>query len=340
MASHRRRRAGAVLALALALGLTACGGGGGGGSSDPIVRVPEDSQDLNLGTSNYETAGRASVANVFLPIGVGDVGLLDPIGAAPWLLSLSVDLTRRALRSPGTPLALLLGFGLRQTLPCSEGGSLVVSIGDTNNNGRFDDGDGLTLEAQSCKEDGTLLQGRISFAVQSLSGFIDSSSYGATLAVTLSGFSATRGADTVKGDGTLNFTQTQTLTVSELKLSTDFMTFSGRQDGQAFTTTLSGVKLTLRTETVNGVSRTTISYEGQISSSGLGGKRVIVTTPQPLVISGSDRYPSSGQLLVKGNGSSAMRISSVNATQARLEVDAEGDGRYEAQTTKSWAELK
>ncbi|MGM9480502.1 hypothetical protein ACS5PN_04845 [Roseateles sp. NT4] len=340
MALHRKRRAGTVLALALALGLAACGGGGGG-SSDPIVRVPEDSQDLNLASSNYETAGRASVANVFVPIGVGDVGVFDPIGAAPWLLRLSVDLTRRALRSPGTPLALLLGIQLRQTLPCSGGGSLVVSLADSNSNGRFDNGDGIALEAQSCREeDGTVLQGRVSFAVQSLSGFIDSSSYGATLAVTLSAFSATRGADTVQGDGTLNFTQTQTPTVSELKLSTDFMMFSGRQDGQPFTTTLSGVKLTLRTETVTGVSRTTISYEGQISSSGLGGKRVIVTTPQPLVITGSDRYPSSGQLMVQGNGGSALRISSVNATQARLEVDAEGDGRYEAQTTKSWAELK
>lgn len=330
MVVPRNHRLAAVLALAGLLVLTGCGGGGE--ARESVGMPPMAPLDLDLSDTNFQAAGQASVSNALALTGAG-------VATPPGLLRQVVELTRRALRAPGSPLALLLGVELRQTLPCSEGGSAVLSVADTNGNGRFDIGDKLSLEAQSCKEDGTVLHGGISFAVQALNGVYDSSSYGATLAVSLSAFSATRGDDTVRGDGTLVLGVSQTPAgVGELSLSADFMMFTGRLAGKPFTTTLSAVRLTLRTDTFNGNGRTSISYEGQIYGDSLG-RRVIVTTPEPLVIAASERYPGSGRLMVRGNAGSAMRITAVSATQALLELDAQGDGRYEAQVLKPWAAL-
>ncbi|MGQ3051986.1 MAG: hypothetical protein ACT6S0_09390 [Roseateles sp.] len=90
-------------------------------------------------------------------------------------------------------------------------------------------------------------------------------------------------------------------------------------------------RLSLRTETV-GMARTSIGYTSKLGSSQFGVGEVAITTPQPLVITGSDSYPGSGQLLVRGNANSAVRITALN--------DAQGDGTYETQTVKTWAELE
>lgn len=333
-----RNRRGLTAAILVSLfGLSACGGGGGSGGAP---NNPAESTMLGISASNYQAVGQSAVSSALFLNDTGGVVTAAESGGDPRLLRHAVDTARRAMGVASRRQALLSGVEVRDTVPCSQGGSLAVSINDSNNNGSFDLGDSLTLDAQSCKEDGDVLQGRIAMSVQALTGVYDSSNYSATLAMTLTAFSVTTGSDMAQGDGTITLTIGQTPTAGEVTLATSRLVLSGRAGGQNFSTTLTDTRLTLRIETVNGSPRTSISYNSSLASSSFDNKQVLITTPQPLVITGSDSYPSSGYLLVQGQANSSLRVTAVNRSQARLELDAQGDGVYETQLLKTWAELQ
>jgi hypothetical protein len=325
------QRSGLSAAAACALALSACGGGGG--DNTQTVPPPAESTMLSLSASNYQAVAQSAVSSALFLGGASSVA-----GGDARLMAMAAGTSRRALSAGRLqkPLA-----EIRDTLPCSQGGSLVLSANDANNNGNFDVGDSFMLDAQACREGDAVLQGRIGLSVQALTGVYDSSNFSATLAMTLTGFSAATGNDLIQGDGTLTLAISQTPNgVGEVVLSTPRLTLGGRVDGQAFSTTLVDTRLSLRSEMVAGSARTSISYASQISGSQFGNKQVTVTTPQALVITGSSDYPGSGQMLVRGQANSVLRITALNATQARLELDAEGDGTYETQAVKTWAELE
>lgn len=329
-----------AVSLACVAALVGCGGGGGGADSSP-QSTPAESPLLGISASNYQAVGQAAVSSALYLGNTGSVVTGAEAGSDPRLLRQAVDAARRALAAVNGKPAVVTGAEVRETVPCSQGGSLAVAFNDGNNNGNPDVGDTITLDAQACKEDGALLQGRIALSLQALTGVYDSSNFSATLTMTLTAFSAASGTDSVQGDGNLSLAISQTPAgVGELTLSTSRLVLSGRVAGQNFSTTLVDNKLTLRSETVGGVPRATVTYASSLTSTNFGNKQVNITTVQPLVVTGTNLYPSSGQLLVRGNANSAVRITAVNATQARLELDAEGDGTYETQVLKTWAELQ
>jgi hypothetical protein len=128
--------------------------------------------------------------------------------------------------------------------------------------------------------------------------------------------------------------------VSELSLSTARLILSGRLSGQPFSTTLTDTQLTLRVEPLGSGQKSSFSYSGGLASSHFGDRQVLITTRLPLVATGNDVYPSSGQWVVKGSDNSTLRVTPVSATQARLELDTQGDGINETQVLKNWAELR
>lgn len=328
-----------AVATACALTLVACGGGGGSPSS--VGETPMVSSMLGITTSNYQAVGQAVVSSALFLGDTGDLVTGAETGADPRLLRQAVNAARRGLAAANGRPVLVTGAEVRDVVPCTQGGSLAMTLNDANNNSVMDVGDSITMDAQSCKEDGTVMQGRLAMSVQSMTGVFASSNYSATLTMTMTAFSVSNGSDSSQGDGALSLTLTETAAgVSEVTLSTTLLTMTERVAGVTSSTTLSDVKLTARTETVTGTLRTTVSITGTLASSGFGNRQVTLTTPQPLMIVGSDPYPRSGQLLARGSGNSAVRITVLNATQVRLELDADGDGSYETQVTKSWTELQ
>jgi hypothetical protein len=326
--------------FACLFGLSACGGGGGSAGT-PGNPAPADSTLLGISASNYQVVGQSAVSSAFFLNDTGGIINGAESGGDLRLLQHAINTARRAMGVASGRPALVTGAEVRDTVPCSQGGNLAVSITDGNGNGSFDLGDSLTIDAQACKEGGDVMQGRIALSVQALSGLYDSNNFSATLAMTLTAFSVTTGSDMAQGDGTVTLTVSQTPSgVGEVTLATSRLTLSGRTGSQNFTTTLTDTKLTLRVETVDGSPRTTISYNSSLAGSSFDNKQVLISTPQPLVINGGDTYPSSGYFQVQGNAGSTVRITAVNRTQARLELDAQGDGSYETQVLKAWAELE
>jgi hypothetical protein len=335
MQTHRIGRAAVVLACALSL--AACGGGGSSGGAD----TPPASTMLGISASNYQVVSQAVVSSALF---LGDSsGLMTgaEASAEPRVLRHAVNTAKRGFGLASDRPALVTGVEVRDTIACAQGGSIAVTLNDANNNGNFDASDSITMDLQSCKEEGAVMQGRLAISVQAVTGIYDSNNYSATMTMTMTAFNVTTGSDSAQGDGALSMTMSQSPSgVGELTLSTSRFALSGRVGGQSFTTTLTDTRLTLRDETVGGTPRSSITYVSTLDSSQFGNKQVAITTPQALVITGNAAYPSSGQLLVRGHANSAVRITALNATQARLELDAEGDGNYETQVTKSWAELQ
>ena len=74
-----------------------------------------------------------------------------------------------------------------------------------------------------------------------------------------------------------------------------------------------------------------------LSASTIGG-RVQLDTPTPIQELVADAYPRAGVLRVTGQGS-ALRLTALNATTVRVELDANQDGSYEATKDVAWSEL-
>jgi len=323
--------------LACALMLTACGGGGGGSAGEG---PQQPSPLLSIGPSNYQAVAQAVVSSALFLGDAGDIATAAEAGGNTRVLRQAVHAARRGLGIVSARPVLLAGAEVRETVPCSQGGSLAVTANDANNNNNLDVGDSLTLDAQACREEGAVISGRLALNVQALTGVFGSNSFTATLAMTMTAFKVSTGSDFAQGDGTLSLAISQAPSGSgEFTLSANPLVFSGNVGGQAFSTTLSNIRLAVREEMVNGTPRASIGYTGTLSSSQLGGQ-VSIATPQLLVISGAAAYPASGQMLVQGQAGSALRITAVSATQVRLELDAQGDGVYETQVLKTWAELQ
>lgn len=311
------------LSLAVLISLAACGGGSGStGSPDDT-----DLTSLSLGASNYQAVGQATVASgLFL----GSTGsLAGGNRGGPLML-------RQAQSADRAQPAVVVG---PVELACNQGGSVAVSFNDANNSGDMDVGESLFVEAKACKEDGATTQGRIDLAMQSLTGVYGSGSFSATLGMKLTAFGISQGTNAIQGDGDLGLKLSRTPAgVGEMSLTLPRVTLTGRLAGQAIAYGLADLQLTVRDEVVNGTARSTLTYSGTLTNNA-DGKQVRVSTPQALVIVGEDAYPSAGQLLVRGRASSSVRITPVNAVQVRIELDADGDGSYEANTLKNWAEL-
>lgn len=328
-----------AVVAACALTLVACGGGGG---SSSVGETPLQQQTmLSISASNYQAVGQAVVSSALFLGESGSLATGAETSADPRVLRHAVSTAKRAFGLASDRPALVTGVEVRDTVACGQGGSIAMTLVDANNNGNFDAGDSITMDLQSCKEEGAVMQGRLALSVQAVTGVFDSNNYSATMTMTMTAFNVTTGSDSAQGDGALSMTMTQSPSgVYDLTLSTARLVLSGRVGGQSFTTTLTDTRLLVRDETVGSSWRSSITYTSTLDSSQFGNKQVTITTPQALVITGSNAYPSSGQLLVRGHANSAVRITALNASQARLELDAEGDGNYETQVTKTWAELQ
>ncbi|MDR7332402.1 hypothetical protein [Roseateles asaccharophilus] len=328
-----------AVVAACALTLAACGGGGdsSSGGEPPL----QQQTMLGISASNYQAVGQAVVSSALF---LGDSGGLvsgAETSTDARVLRHAVNTAKRGFERGGNRPVLVTGVEIRDTVACAQGGSIAVTVNDANNNGSFDAGDSITMDLLSCKEEGAVSQGRLAISVQAITGVFDSNNYSATMTMTMTAFNVTTGSDSAQGDGALSMTMSQSPSgVGELTLSTARFAFSGRVGGQNFTTTLTDTRLVVRDETVGSAWRSSITYTSTLDSSQFGNKQVTITTPQALVITAGNVYPSSGQLLARGHANSAVRITALNATQARLELDAEGDGSYETQVTKTWAELQ
>lgn len=315
----------AGLAGMVGLALAACGGGGGGGGSPATPTVV-------VSATNQDTLARTGM--VALQAGVLGATLGVAGGSSPAAHAVIATGRKRA--------AAVLAPEVEY---CSVSGSTTTVYDDRDNSGTATPGDAATITYNACSE---------------VAGEVTNGTIGAVYTqIQLSTFPVVIGARI-----TTNDLRTQTATrsvtaqggfdflISAQNLTSDSLSISVPGSlTLAITTPLYTDNVTLRAGyvlqadydasalppggTVPGRTSTTAS--GLIDSSVAGGT-VRVNTLQPFVQYDVDPYPRTGRFEVLGRTGS-IQASVLSTAQVQIDLDADGNGSFEATRTVNWSDF-
>jgi hypothetical protein len=327
--------------------LSACGGGG---SSSP---APTPSL-MAITSSNQATVARATLD--------GGLALTQSQGqsATDRATALSLQATSQPSRVGTIDTAIRRGvaaiFSERRstaaatsgavarplvasstTAACSVAGTVTTTVDDRNNNAQLDGSDTLTLAFAGCKESASdQLDGTMVFTISSVVS-ATTSNLNFSGSVAFQNLSVVLGqtSASISGSVTLGYVEASGLLQISLGVGSGGLTVSASAPGYSDSVVYdSGMQIA----TTSTSSTDTLTLNGSFSVGSLGG-RVSVSTLQPVTQLSTDLYPHAGQFVVTGAAGSTLRVTVVDTTQVRLELDANADGSYEALTLVSWGSL-
>jgi hypothetical protein len=332
VAFHPALRVAACVAAVFAAG---CGGGGDGGEI-----LPPPPELLQITAANQVAVAQAVVLDFGVLDSTRDIPVASGSGAPR--ASGADALVKRALGAAIATAGRALPLATTSiTETCPAGGSIVITIDDRDNNGTPSAGDALTTTFNDCKESETsLLKGgfTLNFASYSSSQFSGLLTFAQ---LTLSDEDAT-----IAMNGPANVVYSETTVPGSRTERTELTVAAG---GLVVGVTSPKVNETLSHEpgfagiwTDVSLSTPTQGYDtavlnGRVGFASLNGKVVLATDP-PIKDMYVDEMPSSGTVLITGY-QSKLRMTVLNTSTARLELDANNDGVYESTRDIPWSEL-
>lgn len=312
-----------MLSAAALAALAACGGGGGGDAGNPGASDP-----LAITADNANSVARAGLQ------AAGSLAAIGDIGASLGLLTgqqATISQVRRAHAMAVTALgAQRKALGSR-TDPCAGGGSLTLSFNDSNADNQLNRaGESVSLTASNCS-DGAGGTSNGSFTLQ-LTSFTDATHLAFTLSFASfrSSDASTGTAASIEGSVSASLDGLARVTVTSPSLSLS-------ATGGGVTRSFGAQAVSMGY--VDDGSAVTESLAGTFTSSDFPGQSVQISTLVPLVILWTDTYPSQGMLQVTGANHSSIKIEALNATQAQIYIDANGDGGFETTKVVNWSDL-
>ncbi len=326
-------------AVLLVLPLLGCGGGGGDSGSG-VIDVPAVVTVLPITASNYQAVAQESLSAAFYLLNSADLVTGAQVLDDKVLLTFArAQLARLPHWFAGVP-KLATGVVYTQTGVCSGGGSLTVTVNDANGNQNMDVGDSATVLAVNCLEGGNSMNGSLAFSLNTLTGDLASDVYAVNMTMSITNLVASTTAGTVTGNGNMTVAMSSTaLNASKVSLTASSFATSSSFGGVTSTRSLQDFTLTeTRSPTSSGFSSAT-EASGSFTSSALESKTITLRTIQPFVRASSDSYPASGQATATGLNASQARITAQSAATLLIELDADGNGVYEASTSKLWTDM-
>jgi hypothetical protein len=332
LAFHPALRVAACVAAVFA---AACGGGGDGGEI-----LPPPPELLQITAANQVAVAQAVAL---------DFGVLDSTRDIP------VPTSSSAPRASGAdaPVKRALGAAIAtagRALPlattsitetCPAGGSITITIDDRDNSGTPSAGDVLTTAFNDCKESATsLLKGgfTLNFASYSSSQFSGLLTFGQLTLSDEDGTVAMNGpANVVYNETTAPGSRTERM---ELTVAAGGLVAS--VSTPRYSETLShdpgfaGIWTSVYLSGANEGYDTSV-LNGRVGFASLNGKVILATDP-PVKELFADDTAESGTVLITGY-QSKLRMTVLNTTTARLELDANNDGVYESTRDIPWSEL-
>jgi hypothetical protein len=272
---------------------------------------------------------------------VTDFGVLDSTRDIPVAGSSGAPV-KRALGAAMATAGRALPLGtISITEPCPSGGSIAITLDDRDNNATPSAGDVLTSVFNDCRESATsLIKGSftISFATYASSQFSGLLTFGQLTLSDQDGTVAMNGpANVVYSETTLPGSRTERM---ELTVAGSGLVASISTPKYSETLSHEPGFAGIWTEVIPGIPAQgydTSVLNGRVGFASLNGKVVLATDP-PIKDMYVDDMPSSGTVLVTGH-QSKLRLTVLNTTTARLELDANNDGVYESTRDIPWSEL-
>lgn len=314
-----------VMALSL---LAGCGGGGDGGNTviSPDLTLSIDSNNAMLVAKvSYESAlasgDLGSLSGAGLLIGNAPSGVVKLDGAIATAAKAGV--TQAQVPIPA------------ETTPCAASGTVTVSgeIADPITP-TLSSGDFFVIDYDACDDGlGVLTDGGMRMDINSFSGDFMNELFEMTVTLTLSTFQVTSGQDVLSshGDATVSLN-----TLNSPALSTSLSGNSMRIDANAMSELLTNYTSAITVDGGLVPSPYTKSASGTVDSTELSG---IISYSTPVIFAGFDSdYPSSGEFLVSGAGSS-LRLIATDNVNVTIELDTNGDGTVDETIQTTWLEL-
>lgn len=306
-----------LIALAVAGALAACSGSSGPASGTaPITAANAEAIASDVYT--------ASSGIMELGEGAATIGSTSTPGARPrfdlrtFLEDRVIDVLPNDVRN-----------ALVEEVTSCGGGSMTMVWNDADNSGTTTSGDSFSMTLVDCDDSGDTISGAIILENLTLSGDPVSGNFVVSMRMTVDSLTITSGLETSTLDGEV----TALLSVVGDQLTFMFRlnaTFSGG-DVSLFAGT--SIDSTVNTATGD----FTYVANGGLDVSPLGS--VYYRTAVPFTGNGAADYPSAGSLLIRGGGGSSVRLTALDATQAQLDVDEDGDGTYETEIVTTWVDL-
>jgi hypothetical protein len=343
-----------AVVLSLATGLSACGGSGGGGGSSPASAPPatpmaftQANADASAGEAYRAAYGSTDVSSV----GPGFVSVLDANSAAPAVepdngapLRLVFNALQRSLELKAAQAEVLSErvsplATQTNTVACNGGGTLSITLTYTSTILVLP-GDIVSATFNNCRAGGTLIAGVFSVSVSSVVGYVSQGVYPwtANLAASYANLrvlaSATGNGVSVNGSMSMS---AQFINATDFTTSISSSSFSSSwiaASGPAFATqTVTNYNSTYEYATAMFGLTTSATLARDLST---GRRSFSIATP--LKFTGvPGEFPSVGQMILTGANSSKVRLTAVDAINARIEVDANGDGVYESSNLRAWS---
>lgn len=300
-----------VALVGLAAGLAACGGGGGGGGADAAPAATDDPSAASLTLDNYVALGSSYAPRIdqAFVYSRAEVRKLWPAGG--------------------------------QTIACPSGGSYSVTL--THASPSVDTvGDSVRVVYDNCR----FADGSSHGTVTDVMTAVERSSSETDAAHALS-FTRTYGVSGTSPEGSFDTTAAYAgrSVRTAANVGEDTMTYSGTST----LTPTGGAKRTAsfheiasRTVYASGAATTTIS--GTIDDS-LAGGRFTVSTTSPIVanldsVASTFENPHAGTIVLASAKGSRVRVTArPDGNAVLIELDAEGDGAFEANTPTTWAAI-
>jgi hypothetical protein len=337
----------AALACAPLAFLAGCGGGGGGGGGGAAPAAPVVSA-LVVTSSNAKPVSADALSNSTNTT-AADAGASVATGAqvstgAAGASTLELAAVARTLAAKiGSVPALATGVQATQTVPCSLGGSITVSVNVASTTVLVA-GDSMSISASSCSEnvDGSpeTISGQLAITIVSGSIPTGTMAYPARFGMRLNstGLSLVKGSTTTVSDGDLMIDMNQSTSNSGTS------SLSGSSLANTVSTPAGSRSFRLRNfsqtvvETAGAKSYSvTATIETTNSRLGAGTLSYAVSTPTNLATDASGVY-TGGSLKVTGSAS-ALLVTVTGTNQFQIQVDTNGDGTYESTTTATRTEL-
>jgi len=313
--------------LATLLVLAACGGSGGGQAGptpDPVAFLAITAANAPAATKASYQAALASTDAARL---IGTTGLTSTSGDGPSKPGAGVELTSTLMK-----VLQKIPVG-PETSMCAVTGSITIS-GTIENPLTLTEGDEFLIVAKNCNDGlGETIDGQMSFTVGEFDGDLLGGSYRLTMRIELTDFQVKTVDDVImsRGDATVTL-DTMTPLIVSASISGDALTV----DSNARSETLSIYSTVQTLDTGDLPSSFTLVSSGTLDTTELDGA---IRFSTPVMFEGVEgEYPSSGELLITGDNSSA-RLIAENNVDVRIEINLDSDPEPEETIVTTWAEL-
>lgn len=305
----------------MGVGLAACGGGGDAPSAPASTITQANAADV------------ASIAGVFVLLSQAPDLLAGMQGE-----SASVDTQLSNLMGDLTAGESGVGDGGSSTdmTTCTQGGTATIDTVDEIPVEQLSAGDSFAVAYAQCAEDGFTIDGGLQVGIAAYTEDEQTESFSVDATLSVMNLSMQTPDEQVSADGAINFSASSDPSGSEFTLAGNFsVAFTGpegtvSEDLQSFSI---GCQYTPALETqsyaMNAVYTTNVA----------GGSFTAMTLTNFDIV-GSNSYPTVGTMEITTTSVGSLLLTALSdGLTVMLELDENGDGVYEYQTTIPWEEL-